>query len=139
MRNSFIFLLPVAVTGCQTMLVYNGNIAAGDNKEAVAVCKVLETEYIKSGLKEHHHMPPPKSAYYWTSWFTSPTAVSTNCNGIAVAEWINNGTVFLSIVPQPGCSDYSRVFGEHMRGFITTNFPNLEWTLNAKSELDFDR
>ncbi len=66
----------------------------------------------------------------------------TNCDACGqpwVGDWVKDGTLFIRIVPQPYCNHASRDFGEHIRGFMTTKFPDFEWTLNGRSELDWFR
>ena len=138
MRKSLaLIIVTVAMCGCQTALVYTGSVRAGDNQKAVAVGKTIEEEYVRQGLKIESDFPAPTGAYYSTAWI-KPVG-STYSMTLWVGDWVKNGTLFIRIVPQPDCNDVSRDFGEHMRVFMTNRFPELEWNLVSRSELDWFR
>ena len=136
-KSLALLVLAVAVSGCKTALVYTGSVKAGDNQKAVAVSKAIEDEYVRQGLQIERDFRAPTGAYYSTAWVT-PVG-STRYNALWVGDWVKNGTLFIRIVPQPYCNDASREFGEHIRGFMTTTFLDLGWTLTARSELDWFR
>jgi len=127
-----LIILAATVSGCA--MVYTGSVKTSDNQKAVGVSKVLEAEYARQGLTEND-VPPQTQAYYWTSWMT-PSAACTNYNAVWVGDWVVDGTLFIRIVPQPGCNDFSRAFGEHMQSFMTNSFPDLEWRLAGRYEPD---
>ena len=130
-------ILAVAMCGCKTALVYTGSVKTGDDQKATEVSKVIEDEYLRQGLQREHFIRAPTKASYWSSWVTP--VESTRYNALWVGDWVKDGTLFIRIVPQPYCNDASREFGEHIRGFMTTKFPDLEWRLTARSELDWFR
>jgi hypothetical protein len=136
MKNSFALIMLVAtMNGCA--LVYTGSVKTGDNQKAIGISKILEAEYVRQGFQKDD-VPPQAEAYYWASWVT-PSAESTNYNAIWIGDWVKDGTLFIRIVPQPGCNDASRKFGEHMKIFITNSFPDLEWNLVGRFEPDLFR
>jgi len=138
MRKSLaLVILAVTMCGCKTALIYTSSVRTGDDQKAMEVSKVLEEEYVRQGLQREYVTSPPTKAYYWTSWVT-PVG-STRYIALWVGDWVKDGTLFIRIVPQPYCNEASRDFGEHIRGFMTTKFPDLEWTLTARSELDWFR
>jgi hypothetical protein len=136
--KQFLALITLATTLSGCALVYTGTVKTPDNGKAIAASKVLEAEYAKLGLEKEDDMPPPAMAGYSTSWFTS-SAACTNCSAIWVGDWVNDGTLFIRIVPQPGCNGYARTFGEHMQDFMTNHFQNLEWKLTGRYEPDLFR
>ena len=138
MRTSLaLIILAVAMCGCKTALVYTGSVITGDDQKATEVSKVLEDEYLRQGLRREYVIRAPAKASYWSSWVT-PVG-STRYNALWIGHWVKDGTLFIRIVPQPYCNHASRDFGEHIRGFMTTKFPDFEWTLNGRSELDWFR
>ena len=138
MRTSLaLIILAVAMCGCKTALVYTGSVITGDDQKATEVSKVLEDEYLRQGLQREYVIRAPAKASYWSSWVTP---VGSTCyNALWVGDWVKDGTLFIRIVPQPYCNHASRDFGEHMRGFMTTEFPDFDWALNGRSELDWFR
>jgi len=136
-RTVALVLLVVAMCGCKTALVYTGSVKAGDNQKAANVSEALEKEYVRQGLQVQRDWPAPTGAYYSTAW-VKPVG-SRHHITLWAGDWVKDGTLFIRIVPQPYCNEESREFGEHMRGFMTIKFPDLEWTLTARSELDWFR
>ncbi len=136
--KQFLALITLATTLSGCALVYTGAVKTTDNEKAIAASKVLEAEYAKMGLKKEDGMPPLTPGCYSTSWFTS-SAACTNYNAICVGNWLNDGTLFIRIVPQPRCNDYAQTFGEHIQDFMTNHFQNLEWKLVGRYEPDLFR
>src|SRR5437660_12479268 len=130
-------ILAVDKSGCKTTLVYTGSVKTGDDQKATEVSNVIEDEYLRQGLQREHFIRAPTKASYWSSWVTP--VESTRYNALWVGDWVKDGTLFIRIVPQPYCNDASREVGEHIRGFMTTTFLDLGWTLTARSELDWFR
>ncbi len=135
LRKLFVVIvLAITVSGCA--LVYTGSVTTGDNQKAVAASKLLEAEYVKEGFQPNDVAADSK-AYYWSSWFTSPE--STRYNAIWIGNWVKDGTLFIRIVPQPGCNDALRAFGGHMQIFMTNAFPCFDWRLVGRQEPDLLR
>jgi hypothetical protein len=117
----------------------------GDNERAVVVSKMIEEEYVRQGLREDNFRTSTGGtsngdyygAYYSTEW-VKPVG-NTLFMTLWVGNWVKDGTLFISIVPQPHCYDVSREFGEHMQSFMTNSLSGLQWNLVGKSEPDFDR
>ena len=136
-KYSVLIVLVPIMCGCKTAWVYTGTVKTANDEKAIQVSKVLEEEYLRQGLQREHLISAPLKAHYWTSWVT-PVG-STRYSSLWVGNGVKDGAVFIKIVPQPYCNDASREFGEHIRGFMTSKFSDLEWTLNARSKLDWFR
>ena len=127
----------MALSGCKTALIYTGSVKAGDDQKARAVARTIEEEYVRQGLKLESDFPSKTEAFYATAW-VKPVG-NTRYITLWVGNTVKEGKLLIRIVPQPYCDDTSRAFGEHMRGFMTTTFPELDWNLVSRTEQDWFR
>jgi hypothetical protein len=128
----FVFFSALLLSGCQTALVYTGEIRV-----------------TASGSRE---VEPALDEFYRGHGFTPAPAITGA--GFAPGEWHlerakhlvvwlgqtrKEDRIEIRIVPQPGANDAAREVAAAIRTFMSTRFPTTAFELIEKPELDLFR